>query len=426
MSEILRTMGAVLCLAMISVSGVQSAVAAEPSDTQVAMGLSMRHVLQLAVDTHPSVNEARSSLRSAESQTTAAKLQFWPAPSVTTNSLSGNTATVVGLAQPLWSGGKLTSDLRYSEARELRAEEAIEGVRVNLGLRIASMVQSYLLNAGRRAAQERAIVILADLSQMILRRSGSEISAKSDINIVLSRQGQAQSDLELFKAAEAAALSQLGQALGRSITARDLALTPPTQDLPAAPYDLISRALLANTSIHLSEIDHRLAEIDVERTKAAMWPTVSVRAEHQHGEYAGSTRPGNRLYLSMQYSPGAGLSTLPQIEAAQQRVEGALQAIESARRDVSDRIDSEWREGNSARRRLPALESAHISAQAALESNRRLFVAGRRSWIDLLNSARELTQAEVAEIEAQSILFGSYYRLALYVGARPWTPEGTL
>jgi adhesin transport system outer membrane protein len=61
-----------------------------------------------------------------------------------------------------------------------------------------------------------------------------------------------------------------------------------------------------------------------------------------------------------------------------------------------------------------------------LASNRRLFVTGRRSWIDLLNSVREIAQAEQAEAEARAGSVGAYYRLGLLLGIPMWSPESEL
>jgi hypothetical protein len=61
-----------------------------------------------------------------------------------------------------------------------------------------------------------------------------------------------------------------------------------------------------------------------------------------------------------------------------------------------------------------------------LASNRRLFVSGRRSWIDLLNSVRDIAVAEQAEAEVRAITVGAHYRLGLLLGIPMWSPESEL
>lgn len=61
-------------------------------------------------------------------------------------------------------------------------------------------------------------------------------------------------------------------------------------------------------------------------------------------------------------------------------------------------------------------QEASLSSTAAasvLASYTRMFVAGKRSWLDVLNAARELIQSEVTEGDILAAYWGSRYRLRL-------------
>ena len=395
----------------------------QPPSFRTSLGF--RQLLQLAVDAHPSVTSARFEQQSAQSMIEAARQQFLPTPGVQTDSLSGRSATTFRLTQPLWTGGKLTADLRLSELRELRSREAITEAQITLAARATGIMQSYLLNSGRRIAQERNVETLNDLLQMIERRSRAEVSATSDVNMVQTRLAQARADLESFRALENSALAQLGSIIGRPSQpgALELPVAPPRPPMLAR---LLERALQDNPNVRLAEIDVRLAAIEVDRVRASMSPTVSLRLEHQVGEYLGSAAAGNRVFVSMQYSPGAGLSLGSQVEAAQRRVSAVQRTAEASQRDISERVETEWNDLESALRRLPELRRSREGAADALASNRRLFVTGRRSWIDLLNSVREIAQSEQAESEAQANSTGAYFRLGLLLGIPMWSLESEL
>jgi len=339
--------------------------------------------------------------------------------------MSGRSATVLRLTQPLWTGGRLTADLRLSELRELRSREAISEAQITLATRLTGITQAYLLNSGRRIAQERNVETLNDLLRMIERRSQAEVSATTDVNMVQTRLAQAQADLESFRSLEGSALAQLGSAIDRPLQpgALELPSIPPRPPMLAR---LFERAVQDNPRIRLSEIDTRLAAIDIDRTRAAMWPTVSLRLEHQVGEYLGSAAPGNRVFVSMQYAPGSGLSLNSQINAAERHLAAVQRTAEADRREVTERVEAEWRDLESTLRRLPELQRTREGAAEVLASNRRLFVTGRRSWIDLLNSVREIAQAEQAEAEARAASVGAYYRLGLLLGIPMWSPESEL
>lgn len=413
---------AALC---ITCDGLQAQGAQATPASQAGASLGFRQLLQMAVETHPTVASARFDQQSAQSMIEAARQQFLPAPGVETESRSGRSATVFRLTQPLWTGGRLTADLRLSELRELRAREAISDTQITLATRVAGLAQAYLLNAGRRVAQERNVSTLNDLLRMIERRNQAEVSAATDVNMVRTRLAQAQADLESFRALENSALAQLGSAIGRPLQPGELELPSPPPRPPMLAR-LLERALQDNPHLHLTEIDARLAEVDIDRTRAAMWPTVSLRLERQVGEYLGSAAPGNRVFVSMQYAPGSGLSLGSQIQAAEQRLSAVQRTVEAGRRDVAERVEAEWRDLESTQRRLPELQRSRQGAAEVLESNRRLFVTGRRSWIDLLNSVREIAQAEQAEAEASASSVGAYYRLGLLLGIPMWSPESEL
>jgi adhesin transport system outer membrane protein len=395
------------------------------SAPQAITSLRLRQLLQMAVETHPTVASARSEQQSAQSMIEAARMQFFPAPAVQTDSLSGRSATTFRLTQPLWTGGRLTADLRLSEVRELRARESISDTQITLATRVAGIAQSYLLNVGRRIAQQRNVETLNDLLRMIERRSQAEVSATADVNMVRTRLAQAQADLESFRALENSALAQLSSAAGRPVEPGSLEL-PAEPPRPPMLARLLERAVQDNPHLRLAEIDTRLAAIEIDRTRAAMWPTVSLRLERQVGEYLGSTAPGNRVFVSVQYAPGSGLSLGSQIDAAERHLAAVQRSAEASRRDITERVEAEWRDLESTQRRLPELRRSREGAVEVLASNRRLFVTGRRSWIDLLNSVREIAQAEQAEAEARAGSVGAYYRLGLLLGIPMWSPESEL
>jgi len=62
------------------------------------------------------------------------------------------------------------------------------------------------------------------------------------------------------------------------------------------------------------------------------------------------------------------------------------------------------------------------SSGDVLASYTRMFIAGKRSWLDVLNAAREFIQNEVSRGDVLSAYWGSYYRLRLYdAGFEPFS-----
>ena len=58
-----------------------------------------------------------------------------------------------------------------------------------------------------------------------------------------------------------------------------------------------------------------------------------------------------------------------------------------------------------------------------LASYERLFIAGKRGWLDVLNAARELTQAQTALADLQAQSQASSTRLRIYSGVLFVSPQ---
>jgi adhesin transport system outer membrane protein len=64
---------------------------------------------------------------------------------------------------------------------------------------------------------------------------------------------------------------------------------------------------------------------------------------------------------------------------------------------------------------------ANIKANAAvLASYERLFVAGKRSWLEVMNAAREVSDSELALADIEAQMIAGRYRLALYAAEPQW------
>lgn len=402
--------------------------AALPAAT--AVPLDAARAIETAVRTHPSVAARRAALEASRAQTGAAWRQFFPALSVSADRHEGENVTVARLTQPLWTGGRLTAGLDSARLREARAREELESARLELALRVAGLYQNFLVQSERHDALDRGIARLDDLAGMIGRRVEAGVSARTDGELAASRLSQARSDLALAVAARELALAQLAQAVGRPLAVADLdrsAAGPDAQAPARGPSDnlsdLLERALATNPDARIAEVDARLAETDIASARAALWPELSVRAERQRGEYPGSLAEGNRVYVTLQMAPGAGLSAFSLVAAARERLRAAEEAALAARRNATERVHGEWAVSASAHARIADLAHTRAASASVLASWTRLFVTGRRSWLDLLNSVRELMQVEQQESEARAQAAMADLRLRLLAGERPWNKE---
>lgn len=388
--------------------------------------MDLTQLLQTATAAHPDIIAARLAIDAANQSVRSARLQYMPSPSVGLTGLEGQRATIYGLSQPLWTGGKLDAALDQASLKGQQAQANLDDVRQTLALRTVSLYQSYLTYKGRLVAQRKHVGRLQDLAAMIDRRVEAGISAKVDRELARSRLVQARSDLVATESGLAVVLSQMGQLTGLTLTEVDVVANFAIPDMAQRLNvdEVLAKSKAFNPRLKKSELDVGIARKDIDLTRAALWPAVAVRVEHQIGAYPGSLAEGNRVYLTVNYIPGAGVSALADTEAARQRASAAETQVDSQQRDLVDKVQADYVDLRSALARMSDLAEARQSADAVMTSSVRLFVTGRRSWQDLQNSARDLVANEQVESDSRAAAIGAFYRLQVQTGEFPEILQG--
>ena len=100
-------------------------------------------------------------------------------------------------------------------------------------------------------------------------------------------------------------------------------------------------------------------------------------------------------------------------------IDSAEQGGETAIREVRQALDADQAEFVGARLRISALEMSVEGSATVLESYRRQFEAGRKSWLDLLNAVRELAQNQYALVGALVAMNGAMHRLQIRMDLKP-------
>lgn len=385
-------------------------------------GLEVSTLMGEVLARHPSVVGTRYDREAAEKLVDVAERQFFPTPTVSMEAGNSRPTALFRLSQPIWTGGQLTGQLRVAELRRERAAVVADEVQVRLALRVLELCQNYVNNSGRVKTMRWTVHTLGQLTDMISRRADAEVSSVADRRVAEARLAQAQADLRGFMVAQRQAQDQLEQLLGASVNLERLNWRVASNDPRALP-GYLEAALADWPSNRVARVDELIAKQEAVVAKAARWPVVSLAFEHRTGSQSSLLIGGyesNRVLLTTQYTLGAGLSALPQAEASELRAYSAAQAVGVAERLSADAIVIEWQAYQSALLRRQAQAEALAGAQDILASNRRLFVAGRRSWLDVVNSVREATQAEMAQMEIETVLTASQLRLRLLTGQQLW------
>lgn len=375
---------------------------------------------------HPSVSSRRALMSSAESDVLTAKLSFLPTPSINTQRVhaqysglaaSNGQVTTLSITQPLWMGGALTAGLDRSRANLSAAECSLLETMETVGTQVTNAYADWTAAAEKVRALKNSVAMHVRLLGLIQRRAESGVSAPVDRELAMARLAQARSDLSTYRATESAAISTLTNLLGQPITSEELlAHAQDVQSDETFSGDLVTRALDRSPTMQRIRLEADSAEASARVVKAQAYPQVQLQAQRQIGNATIPNQPSiNYFGIVVTMAPGGGLSSISSGRAADQRYQSTLDQIDAASRELTTRITKDVIDLESARRREQDLQQTLKLNKDISASYDRLFLVGKRSWIDVMNALRERSQAEVQLADTQGQILATSRRLNIYV-----------
>ncbi len=403
-----------------SVSEHEAALAiyGETGGGRGACSKSVESLLRMGYRHYPSIRASRHMILGADAQKQSAKWNYFPTLSA---DLSGDTrrnGETVRLDQPLWTGGKLDamSDMaaaRYDEARHTLGENSYTVAEKILGI-----IQNYIQSTGEMEGFAQGKAQLEELSEMLDRRIDAGVSSESDAELLDARIAQIDADLTRARAIHAMSQAQLelmtGQPLRCGIGYEHDRFLDQRLSLAQLQASLIDTHPLLKKSA--SQI--KSAEAERKNAEAAIMPNISLRAEYQRGSVYEDQDYGSdtAVYAAVTFTPGAGLSSMSNMQSAQYKVLQSQDELKLKEQELKDALVLTYADYRSASGRVESTQRAIDASQQVLESYKRLFIAGKRQWLDLVNASREVTQYRIILANLKATWAASAYRLALQSG----------
>ncbi len=195
--------------------------------SQEGARLDLPDLLTLAVTTHPAIQTQQAVLGAAREGVTSARLQYFPTPSVSVPNAASDSGdpsyggdksvTILGLNQPLWTGGRIEAGIERAQAN---AQEALANVADTQQQRALRVVQTYgdWLSAHRkRAAYQVGQTQHIRLKDQAARRIQEGQAAASDLALAQSCLASLQADYAQAVPQEEVSLARLSQLLGQPV-----------------------------------------------------------------------------------------------------------------------------------------------------------------------------------------------------------------
>ncbi len=396
-----------------------------------AQAAGVAELLTLVMEGHPSLQSQSRLVDGAQAELRGANWQFYPTPSVSTEQVNAarndalyskdGRVTTFRLQQPVWTGGRLSAGVSRAEAAVAAAQAQVEESRQTLALRALQTWGEWKLGEQKVQIQREVLQAHEQLRDLIRRRVEAGLSAEADEVLAQSRLEQVRADLAGAQAQLAAALARFEQLAGQRLEPARLAsfVVPPRpvrDELPA----LLERAWRHSPTALKLQAQMKQQDMELQLRKAQLMPEVYVRAEHQQGSYSATgASSGNRLFLGLSFSPGAGLSATAGIDAVLARQQAMQAEMEVSRRSLNEQVSVEQIQLLSLEARERSLRAGLGWTQAMVDSWARQFRNGRKTWVEVMNAARELAQAQAALADAEVGQRVAQWRLAVLAEGLP-------
>jgi adhesin transport system outer membrane protein len=378
-----------------------------------AQTLNLGQLIQLAIESHPSVRAQLSNEKSAQIGIETAEYQRYPTPQLSYESVKKNSAdpsyigsdgvATVRITQPIFTGGQFTAQLDKAKANLQLSQASVRETRRNIALKVVQAYSDWSSAELKAQSIEKSLVIHQKLLQQAQNRITQGVSPQSDLALVQGRLDATSGELFSAKLQAELAIHKLMELTGNPLIATQLQAdkTGPIQ------HTQLLESLLANAQLHSPDLLKAKAQAVISRAskqekESALKPDIYVRAERQYGNYFSTdTNAHTRVFIGVSSKFGPGLSSFTQISAAKAQEDTSEFEIQSQERLVRELVINDVSVIRSLQQRMQAIQGALQSSMAVLESFERQFNAGRKTWLDLMTVAKDVAQNEMQLAEVR-------------------------
>ncbi|MCZ6523259.1 MAG: TolC family outer membrane protein [Alphaproteobacteria bacterium] len=425
--------------------------------------LTLQQAVQLAVDTHPTVQGAEAARRARNQQIKQARAPFYPTVDVraATGYERSNTpgtrgragrgigpSTVVGVG-PFGgpgSGSNQTDneahvDMLHTDSQILVRQMLFDGfetwnrtaaaeIRVKAaGFQVRDAEEIIALRAVEAylsVQRNREIVTLAE------ENVEAHVDVLGDVRIRAREGGGSIADVRQAEARLALARTRLTNQRGELRDAETdfieaIGTAPDNLELADVPEDLVPETMEASVEEALSRspviraaattVDAR--RTDVEASKGVMWPRLDIELTAQRNQNISGSRGMELFYRAFGvvrwnlFQGGANLANTRRLnEVASQ----AVQSEAEQRRLVVEQMRIDFNARQVASDRIPTLEDRVLAADQVVAAYRQQFQLGQRTLLDVLDVENELFQARVALVAGEFAYRVANYQMLSTIG----------
>ncbi|MEY8204229.1 MAG: TolC family protein [Bermanella sp.] len=322
----------------------------------------------------------------------SAKARRYPTLSAQGSNVNNNDQASLRLDQPVWAFGKIDTAIERAESGVSAEQWRLLDIQREL-LENTATVYAKIDGIKQRAQVAQSNVDAHQgYYQRIEHRQKGQLASQADMRLAYARLLQAQTQLLSIEGTLSDAQSEL-KTLTQISVSTALGVDPLLAQLPS-DADVQYLAVEQAASIRLKRQNLQLVRLDLKAEKLAQLPTVYFRVEADLLDNAGGDKLRAGLTFESSFE-GLGLVARGRVKGAESRIAAARYDLDSTINDTRRRISSLMLNRQVQQGLINAYKQTVDAMQETLVSFLRQYETGRKSWLELLNTQRELTALQI-------------------------------
>ena len=371
--------------------------------------------LQSTMMYHPALQGKQVGLNVQQSAIDSAEAGRYPSLSAQADNLTdGYKQATLRLQQPLWAFGKIDTAIQQAQADFSTEQRGLLEIQRQLAEETAVAYAKIEGIHQRLTAANTNIVEHERLYQRVERRQKGQLASEADVRLAYSRLIQAKAQKMAIVGEQQVALADL-QALTQIEVISDVAIDQTLLALPSMEV-VESLALKNSASIGYKQAHIKVAQLNIEKERVAALPTIYLRAERDFLETPNTTNE-SRVGMVVEGSlDGMGFIAKGRVNGAKALLQVAEYDVDVAENEVRRYIRSLMLNRKVQQLLMVSHQEAVDAVADTMDSFVRQYDSGRKSWVEVLNTQRELTDLRFQLAQSRSEWLIASLRLAALTG----------
>lgn len=381
--------------------------------TFLCASVDFKELVVKVLTTHPTIKMSEESIKYTNEKVSEAKWQFYPTPYFDVSQGPNGTKTTARIEQPVWTFGKLESNLNLAYSRQKETTYELDEEKNKLIELLLKYTQDYYLAKSKKQVLINSLNRMNNFSEMIDRRVLSGVSSNADKKLLESKIIGLKSDLESIKNQENTSLKLINILTGDNIT-----------DINIDENFFLKDISIDHLILRIEENDPTLKKIsqkiesmgyEIDKQKANFYPSLVLNAEYIKGNlYEDSTTSNDKLiYMKLQTKFGSGLSDFSYLEQLKIEQKKLMYEKEMKLRELESSFLSDYNNLLVSENKVQNQKNNQSIIREVFDSNERLFFANKKQWLDLVSSSKELMDIEISFSDAKITYLINKYKVAL-------------